>query len=132
MERKLLVVDDQDSIARVITKIATPLGFEVRTVTAPEAAFDTFVEFKPNVLLLDLVMPEVDGIDVLHKILALGTSTEIIVMSGFGRGYLQLGTDVVAFHDHPPILTLAKPFRKAQLTALLSRVAETIATRQAC
>jgi CheY-like chemotaxis protein len=109
MTRKLLVVDDQDSITRIVSKIGSQLGF------------DEFETFKPDVLVIDLVMPEVDGIDILHKILAMGTSAQIIVMSGFGKGYLRLGQEVAAFHEHPEITTLAKPFRRAELVTLLTR-----------
>jgi CheY-like chemotaxis protein len=119
MTRKLLVVDDQDSITKIVSKIAGDLGYEVRRVNDPSVAFEAFEDFEPDVLIIDLVMPEVDGIDILHTILAAGTSAKIIVMSGFGKSYLQLGEAVAMFHDHPPITTLAKPFRKADLAALL-------------
>lgn len=120
MHRKLLVIDDQDSMTRIVEKIASNLGYQVRTLNDPAAAFDKFEAFRPDVLIIDLVMPEVDGIDVLHKILAAGTKAEIIVMSGYGKAYLKLGTDVAAFHDHPAIRTLAKPFRKSDLIAMLT------------
>ncbi len=119
MARKLLVVDDQDSITRIVSKIASRLGYQVQTVNDPTGAFDAFETFLPDILVIDLVMPEVDGIDILHKILAMGTNARIIVMSGFGKGYLRLGQEVGAFHDHPGITTLAKPFRRAELVALL-------------
>jgi DNA-binding response OmpR family regulator len=121
MTRKLLVVDDQDSITRIVSKIGSQLGYDVRTLNDPTRAFDEFETFKPDVLVIDLVMPEVDGIDILHKILAMGTSAQIIVMSGFGKGYLRLGQEVAAFHEHPEITTLAKPFRRAELVTLLTR-----------
>jgi CheY-like chemotaxis protein len=119
MTRRLLVVDDQDSITKIVSKIGTRLGYEVRTVNDPTRAFDEFEDFRPDVLAIDLVMPEVDGIDILHKILAMGTNARIIIMSGFGKGYLRLGQEVATFHDHPAISTLAKPFRRADLIAVL-------------
>ena len=62
MERRLLVVDDQDSITKVVAKIASQLGYQVRSINDPNAAFDEFEAFKPDVLIIDLVMPELDGI----------------------------------------------------------------------
>lgn len=120
MNRKLLVVDDQDSITKIVSKIGAQLGYDVRAVNDPTKAFDEFEAFTPDVLVIDLVMPEVDGIDILHKILAMGTKARIIVMSGFGKSYLRLGQEVGTFHDHPGITTLAKPFRRAELIALLT------------
>lgn len=120
MNRKLLVVDDQDSVTKIVTKVGVQLGYDVRAVTDPTKAFDEFEAFIPDVLIIDLVMPEVDGIDILHKILAIGTSAKIVIMSGFGKSYLRLGQEVGVFHDHPGITTLAKPFRRAELIALLA------------
>lgn len=119
MTRKLLVVDDQDSITKIVSRIGSKLGYVVHTVNDPTSAFDAFETFMPDVLVLDLVMPEVDGIDILHKILAMGTDARIIVMSGFGKGYLRLGQEVGTFHDHPGITTLAKPFRRLELISML-------------
>ncbi len=121
MTRRLLVVDDQDSITKIVSKIGSQSGYEVRTVNDPTRAFDEFEAYRPDVLVIDLVMPEIDGIDVLHKILAMGTNARIIVMSGFGKSYLRLGQEVAAFHDHPGVTTLAKPFRRTELIALLTR-----------
>ncbi len=123
MAKRLLVVDDQDSMTKVVSKIATGLKYEVRTVNDPARAFQVFEEFAPDVLIIDLVMPEVDGIDVLHQILAAGTSARVIVMSGFGKSYLRLGESVAAFHEHKSVTTLAKPFRKSDLAALLKQEA---------
>lgn len=120
MTRKLLVVDDQDSITKIVSRIAGELGYEVRTVTDPSAAFAVFEEFRPDVLIIDLVMPEVDGIDVLHAVLAAGTAARIIIMSGYGKSYLRLGESVAAFHNYAQITTLAKPFRRTELMALLA------------
>jgi CheY-like chemotaxis protein len=120
MAKRLLVVDDQDSMTKVVSKIATNLDYQVRTVNDPALAFQAFEEFAPDVLIIDLVMPEVDGIDILHQVLAAGTSARIILMSGFGKGYLRLGASVAAFHQHQSVTTLAKPFRKADLAALLT------------
>lgn len=119
MVKKLLVVDDQNSITKIVSKIAVSLGYEVRKVNDPSMAFQVFEDFKPDVLIIDLVMPEVDGIDILHAILAAGTSARIIIMSGFGKSYLRLGEAVAEFHQHASITTLAKPFRRADLAALL-------------
>jgi CheY-like chemotaxis protein len=120
MAKKLLVVDDEQSITRIVEKVASELGFDVRTLNDAAAAYETFEEFRPDILLLDLMMPEVDGIDVLNQILASGTAAKVVVMSGYGQSYLQLGKAVAVFHEHPDITTLAKPFRRADLIDLLA------------
>lgn len=120
MSRKLLVIDDEKSITKIIEKVATELGYDVRALNDAAAAYEAFEQFRPDVLMLDLMMPEVDGIDVLNQILAAGTHVRLIVMSGYGKSYLQLGKAVAVFHEHPDITTLSKPFRRADLVELLA------------
>jgi DNA-binding NtrC family response regulator len=120
MSKKLLVIDDEKSITRIVDKIASELGFEVRTLNDATTAFAVFAAFQPDVLMLDLMMPDVDGIDVLNQVLAAGTDAKLVVMSGYGKSYLQLGKAVAVFHEHPNITTLAKPFRRADLIELLA------------
>jgi CheY-like chemotaxis protein len=127
MAGKILVVDDETSITKIVDKIASGLGFTVRTLNDAAGAYDAFDEFKPDILILDLMMPDIDGIDVLNQVLAAGTGAKIVVMSGYGKSYLQLGRAVAEFHDHPDITTLAKPFRRADLIELLTPYISTAA-----
>ena len=120
MSKKLLVIDDEKSITRIVDKIASELGFEVRTLNDAATACQVFEAIQPDILMLDLMMPDVDGIDVLNQILAAGTGAKIVVMSGYGKSYLQLGKAVAVFHEHPNIITLAKPFRRTDLIELLA------------
>ncbi len=123
MRKKLLVVDDEVGITNLVTRIATSLDYEVRVVNDPVDAVPAFSAFEPDIVLLDLIMPGIDGIDVLNQILALRAPESVIVMSGYGQSYLRLGEAVGKFHDHQKITMLAKPFRRAELIALLTRAA---------
>jgi DNA-binding NtrC family response regulator len=120
MPKKLLVIDDERSITKIVERVAIELGFEVRSLNDAATAYEVFEAFQPDVLMLDLMMPDVDGIDVLNQVLAAGTGAKLVVMSGYGKSYLQLGKAVAVFHEHPDITTLAKPFRRSDLIELLS------------
>ncbi len=134
MQKKLLVVDDEIGITNLVTRIASSLNYVVRAVNDPVEAVPAFAAFEPDVLLLDLIMPSIDGIDVLNQILALRAPASIIVMSGAVRAspYLRLGEALVGkFHEHHnTVVMLAKPFRRAQLIALLVTIAARRATRR--
>jgi DNA-binding NtrC family response regulator len=58
MAKKLLVIDDQTGITKVVELIARQLGLNVRSVNSSALATETFIEFKPDVLMLDMIMPE--------------------------------------------------------------------------
>ena len=124
MAKKLLVVDDQSGITRVVEMIARQLGLNVRSLNSSAQATETFIAFKPDILMLDMIMPEKDGIDVLNEILLTGYPVKVVLTSGFSESYLRLAEGVAKFHDNPNVSVLRKPFRREELMDLLSRLAE--------
>ena len=80
---------------------------------------DAFLQFRPDVLMLDLIMPKVDGIDVLNEVLMVDPDVRVVLVSGFGDSYLRLGQSLSAFHRSGRVRTLRKPFRNAELRELL-------------
>ena len=124
MAKKLLVVDDQAGTTRVVEMIARQLGLNVRSLNSSAQATETFIAFKPNILMLDMIMPEKDGIDVLNEILLTGYPVKVVLTSGFSESYLRLAEGVAKFHENPDVSILRKPFRREELMDLLSRLAE--------
>jgi CheY-like chemotaxis protein len=124
MAKKLLVVDDQTGITKVVEMIARQLGLNVRSLNSSAQATETFIAFRPHILMLDMIMPEKDGIDVLNEILLTGYPVKIVLTSGFSESYLRLAEGVAKFHENPDVSILRKPFRREELMDLLSRLAE--------
>lgn len=119
MPRKLLIIDDQIGVVRVIALVARQIGFTVKCVTDPNVATDTFIEFQPDTVILDMIMPEKDGVDVLHELLLTGTSARIVLTSGLSDAYLRLAEGVARFHGHDQTVVLRKPFRRHELIQAL-------------
>jgi CheY-like chemotaxis protein len=126
MCKKLLVIDDQTGMTKVVSHIATGLGYEVKAVTDSTQAIDTFLDFMPDVVVLDLVMPKKDGIDVLNEILATGVQSRVIVMTGYGDGYLRLAEGLAKFHDNDRVSVMRKPFRRNDLVDLLDKITDCV------
>ena len=63
--KKILLVEDDDSLANVYMMRLEVEGFEVRRVANGEEALSAAIEYKPALVILDVMMPEVDGFDVL-------------------------------------------------------------------
>jgi two-component system, OmpR family, response regulator MtrA len=119
MTKKLLVIDDQTGITKVVELIAKQLGLNARALNNSSQATEVFIAFKPDVVMLDMIMPEKDGIDVLNEILLTGIPVKVILTSGFSDSYLRLAEGVAKFHDNEHISILRKPFRREELIALL-------------
>jgi DNA-binding NtrC family response regulator len=124
MAKKLLVVDDQSGITKVVEMIARQLGLNARSLNNSAQATETFIAFKPDILMLDMIMPEKDGIDVLNEVLLTGLPVKVVLTSGFSDSYLRLAEGVAKFHENPNVSVLRKPFRREELIDLLTRLAE--------
>jgi DNA-binding response OmpR family regulator len=112
----LLVEDDRD-IARVLALELDHAGYEPRVVTDGPAALSAVSDWDPHLVLLDLGLPTLDGIEVCRRIRA-GAATPIVVLTA--RGSVQ---DRVAGLDAGADDYIAKPF---SLEELLARIRSTL------
>lgn len=122
MSKKLLIVDDQAGITKVVGLIAEQLGMDFRAVNSPLKATDEFIKYRPDILILDMIMPEKDGIDVLNEILLTGIPARIVLTSAYSEAYLRLAEGVAKFYDSENVSVLKKPFRRAELVRLLTEL----------
>ena len=66
--QRVLVVDDEKSISELITTSLRFVGFEVRTAATGAEALRVAEEFKPHALILDVMLPDLDGFEVCRQI----------------------------------------------------------------
>jgi len=81
---RVLVVDDEPQITRVLRTVLTSQGYQVRTAGEGEAALSTFTEWHPELVITDLFMPRMDGLELCKRIRAVST-VPIIVLSVKGE-----------------------------------------------
>jgi len=80
----ILIVDDEPSIIQSLHGILTDEGFEVMTADGGLKALDIIKETIPDIILLDIWMPDIDGIETLKRIRELDPSAQVIMISGHG------------------------------------------------
>ena len=122
MQKRLLIVDDDVRLTRIIALTADTLGIATVQVNDSRLALDSFIEFEPQVIILDIFMPEQDGIDVLNEILLTGIPTKVVLTTGEGDRAVQVAQDAIRFHGAPEATVLHKPFRRAELVEVLNRL----------
>lgn len=113
----LLVVDDEPGILRLIARFARKIGFDVATAGNGEEALETLQAGKAAVALVDLRMPDVDGLEVLRRIRAVDPDCQVILMTG----HASIDTAIEAI-KHGAMDYLSKPFDFDRLEVLLRRV----------
>jgi twitching motility two-component system response regulator PilG len=67
-KKKILVVEDEESLLKLESILLTSRGYEVRGVPNGQAALDAIVEERPDLVLLDIMLPEIDGFEVCRRI----------------------------------------------------------------
>lgn len=79
---KLLVIDDEYQNVRLIESALQQRGLEILTTTDPETGLALFQEQRPEIVLLDLMMPKVSGMELLEQMIASDPATDVILMTG--------------------------------------------------
>ena len=111
----ILIVDDEPAIAALISRVLTAAGYTCQAVTSSEKAADLIEQNRYDLVLLDVMMPKIDGYDLLEYISPTGTPSIFVTakdaVSERVRG-LHSGAD-----DY-----IVKPFAPAELTARVEAV----------
>jgi YesN/AraC family two-component response regulator len=95
---RVLVVDDELFICELLDEYLTLQGYQVNTASNGADAISRFEEHRPHIVLLDIRMPGMSGIELLGKIKQIDGSIKVIMLSAFGddgivRDALQMGAD---------------------------------------
>jgi DNA-binding response OmpR family regulator len=120
--KRLLVVDDEPEIREIIRRAASGLDYDVETTENASEFKKAYESFDPTVIVLDIVMPQTDGIELIKWLIECGATAGIIVASGYNPLYAKmaatLGTDrglSVSYLDKPfKIGALRNAIREAE------------------
>jgi two-component system response regulator AtoC len=124
MARSILVVDDEDLTLRTVSRGLRQEGFEVFTAASGEDALAIFAEQKPDLTLLDIVLPGIDGVEVLRRLKQANPAALILMMSAYHMVDRAVEAMKLGAFDY-----LIKPFHLADMMATLNRACEMLALR---
>src|SRR5687767_15995438 len=118
--KRILVVDDDPQILSGLEGLLSD-EWDVRTAATGKEALTVFAEFSPDLVLLDVQLPDFSGIDLLHQFKMYSETTAVIMMSGLGNierviESMKLGAETF----------LQKPFDTDTLTLTLQQVSKII------
>ena len=82
--KKILIVDDDKDIVSIVTTMLESRGWDIKAAYNGRDAMETVSGGMPDVILLDIMMPEMNGIEVLKKIKKIDPDARIIMITAFG------------------------------------------------
>jgi len=108
--RRVVVIDDDELICAHVVALLQPEGFEVYDATRAASGLALLHEHEPAVVLVDMIMPDKDGVELIQEIRRRWPRMRVVAMSGGGRLspnlYLEIASQVGAHVCLPKPLTL--------------------------
>src|SRR5580704_12583848 len=117
--RRVLVVDDEENIRLVLRTLLKKQGYEVEVADGGEAALKALDSFDPDVILTDVRMPRMGGLDLLATLKAKQHPATVIVMSAYGNVDLALDAMKAGAYDY-----VGKPFKPDEIVLALRKAEE--------
>jgi two-component system response regulator HydG len=121
MQKKLLILDDEQSILDSLSRTLADLGMELIFSSDPRKALEILKVEKPQVVLTDLKMPGMDGLEVLQRVKEYNPDIQVILITGHGSIDEAVAAMKKGAYDFIP-----KPFNKQEITAVVNRAFEKV------
>jgi two-component system response regulator HydG len=121
----VLIVDDEEKLAKILERSLRGAGFDARSVTDPAAGLRLVTEEPFDVVLTDIKMPGMDGIEFLTRVKERRPETDVVMMTAYASTETAIEAMKRGAHDY-----LIKPFPVDELRILLERIGETRGLRE--
>ncbi len=119
-EKRLLVVDDEPEFGEFVRKVAVALGFEVEVTGDGKSFMKAYESFDPSVIILDLVMPGIDGVELVQWLVEHNCTAHLIVITGYNPKYAALAGKLAEARGLSSVTTLTKPVKLSRLRNALA------------
>ena len=110
--RNILIVDDEPYMTRVVKATLGSESFDIRTAISGMEALEKIQEQEPNLLILDVVMPEMSGIETMEALKKLGLLNRFPIILLTGKGVSTLPEDII---ENANAIVMTKPFSPIEL-----------------
>src|SRR5947199_1781324 len=121
LRARFLIVDDHQSIRKLCMTVGSSLGFHCMEAESAEAALAYLETDSPDIILADLMMPHMTGLEFLPRVKQILPRTEIAIMTGHGSIETAVQAMKLGAYDY-----ITKPFRIEELRLLLQRMEEKV------
>jgi CheY-like chemotaxis protein len=118
--KRLLVVDDEPKFAAFVGKVAARLGYDVETTNHGRDFQSAYERETPDVVIVDMVMPDMDGNELILWLVEKGCEADILIITGYSPDYAMNARILGEFKGLRSVTTLSKPVSVARLRKALA------------
>jgi len=118
----LLIVDDEPDMAQFVGDIGEQVGFDALITNSAAEFQKSYISNQPSAIVIDIVMPDMDGIELINWLSENNCNTPIIFISGYDVLYLETAKKLGNRKGCHVIGTLTKPFKVEELEPLLQKI----------
>lgn len=120
MDKKILICDDAAFMRMMLKDIMKRIGYsEVYEAENGKKAIEKYIEFKPDLVFMDITMPEMDGIEALKRIIAHDKNAAVIMCAAIGQSPLAVETMKNGAKD-----VIFKPYNNERVKEIINKVFE--------
>lgn len=113
--RRLLICDDEPAFGRLVKNVAEDLGYTVCVTAEGDAFIEAYESFEPTTIVLDMIMPGMDGNELVLWLAEKGCTARLIIITGYTPDYAAHAKVLAEYKGLKPVITLSKPVEISEL-----------------
>ena len=113
----MLICDDEPAFSRFVQDVAEELGYKVRVTTDGRAFIEAYKSFQPTVIILDMIMPGMDGNEIVLWLAEQRCTARLIIITGYTPDYAAHAKVLAEYKGLRPVITLSKPIDVSEIRA---------------
>jgi DNA-binding NtrC family response regulator len=118
-ELKIMIIDDENIVGKRLSQALNKTGHEIISFVDPEEALKHFNEFSADIIVTDIRMDKIDGIEILDRVMEKSPETRVILITGYATVEIAREALTKGAFDF-----IAKPFKPSDLKSVIERAAE--------
>jgi CheY-like chemotaxis protein len=118
--QRVLVIDDEAAFGKFVGKVISNCGHDVKVVSSAKECMDVFGSFDPEIVFLDMFMPDMDGFELADWIFEQSYRGKLVFMSGTDARFPVMAGRLAEARTNADIMTVTKPLRADEIREIIA------------